>query len=394
MKILVILPRVPYPLEKGDKLRAFNQIKYLSKNHLVHLYAINDTKLHKDAIRVLGSFCYSVTLFNISKISIIINVIKAYFTGKPLQVGYFYNKKAHRQILEVIEKNKPDHIYCQLVRVAEYVKDLKIPKTLDYQDAFSKGVERRITNAPFYKKLIFQIEFKRLQKYEQYIFPYFDNKTIISEQDREHIQHPEKNNISIITNGVDTDYFKPFDAKKIYDLVFTGNMNYPPNIDGAEFLAKNVLPLLLKKYPFIKLLIAGASPSARVLALKSENVIVSGWVDDMRKCYAESRIFIAPMHLGIGLQNKLLEAMAMQIPCITSDLANNALKAEDNKEILIGKNPEDYVRHISYLTENPEKAQELAMNGYAFVIKKYNWDINNSVLEQIIIHTPKHTNNH
>lgn len=387
MKILVILSRVPYPLEKGDKLRAFHQIKSLARNHEIILFALNDIPLHKEAVNVLESFCKKVIICNISKLSIFLNLIKAFFSGIPFQVGYFYNKAAQKQIDDLISIEKPDHIFCQLVRVVEYVKHNKIKKTFDFQDALSVGVERRMISVPFYKRFIFKIEAERLKKYEHDVIAIFNNTTIISEQDRDLIQHPEKNKIHIVRNGVDMEYFKPVEAEKKTEIVFTGNMNYPPNIDGAEFLAKKVLPLLLDKYPKFKLKIAGAHPASSVTDLKSNNVEITGWVDDMRICYAESKIFIAPMQLGSGLQNKLLEAMSMRIPCITSSLANNSLQAEENYEILIGKTPEDYAKHIIFLLENPDKAAIIANSGYEFVHRKYSWDKHNSILEQIICNT-------
>ncbi len=384
MKLFILLPRVPYPLEKGDKLRAYNHIKYLSREHEIILCALNDKKLSRDVYQSLKPYCKSVSIIKLSKLCIVINILKAFFTEKPLQVGYFYNNKVQKKINKLIRENNPDHIFCQLIRAAEYVKNINIPKTLDYQDAFSKGVERRISLSPFYMKPLLKLEYVRLKKYENHIFEYFNNKIIISSQDRGLIEHKEKDKITIIPNGVDTGYFKPVTKEKKYELLFTGNMNYIPNVIGAEFLVRKVLPELKKKYPQIKVMLAGANPCYRIKSLKSDNVEVTGWVDDMRNCYAISEIFIAPMQIGIGLQNKLLEAMAMQLPCITSRLANNALSAKENCEILIGNNVEEYVKHIFFLLENKDKAYEIALNGYDFVVKNYNWENLTGKLSDII----------
>ncbi|OQX72163.1 MAG: hypothetical protein B6D61_14915, partial [Bacteroidetes bacterium 4484_249] len=318
MRIFILLSRFPYPLEKGDKLRAYNQIKFLSENHEIHLCALNDTKLNDKSISALEPFCKSITVINLSKFAILLNIIKAFFKGKPLQVGYFYNAAAQKKINRLIETITPDHIYCQLIRVTEYVKNTQIKKTLDFQDVFSKGVERRSLTSPLYLKPILKSEYKRLLKYENLIFDYFDNKTIISKPDRELIPHPEKDKIEIVINGVDTGFFKPMKIKKEYEVVFIGNMGYPPNVNAAEYLAKEILPLVHKQKPETKLVLAGASPHANVMALKNNKVEVTGWMEDIRECYAKSKIFIAPMQIGTGLQNKLLEAMAMKIPCITS----------------------------------------------------------------------------
>lgn len=385
MKIFVLLSRVPYPIEKGDKLRAYNQIKYLAKKNEIILCALCDNKLDKNAVKELSKFCKSVRVIKLPKIRIFLNIIKSFFNGKPFQMGYFYNTKAKKIIDKIILQEKPDHIFCQLLRIAEYVKDYDIPKTLDYQDVFSKGVERRIKNAPFLLRPVFRSEYKRLMKAENKFFDYFDIKTIISEPDRDLIPHENRDEIMIIRNGVDQEFFKPMQQEKQYDLVFIGNMGYPPNISGAEYIVKQILPIVYKTKPNLKLLIAGAQPHKRVLALESDKVKISGWVEDIRLCYAKSKIFIAPMQIGTGLQNKLLEAMSMKIPCITSSLANNALCAEVNKEILVGDNPEDYAKHIIYLLENKNQADILALNAYDFVCKNFNWGNATKILEDRIL---------
>ena len=384
MKILVLLPRVPYPLEKGDKLRAYNHIKFLAKNNEIILCALNDTQVHREAVKHLQPFCKSIHIFNISKFSIALNLLKAFFKGIPFQTGYFYNKKAQKEIDRIIADEKPDHIYCQLVRVAEYMKNQPTPKTIDYQDVFSKGIGRRIEKAPFYLKPIFRSEYHRLLKYEHQVFEMFDHKTIISIPDRDLIPHPEKDKIHIVINGVDTDFFKPMEREKDYEIVFIGNMAYPPNVNAAEYLANKILPLVQKSKPETRLLLAGATPDKRVMALQSNSVTVTGWMDDIRDGYARARIFIAPMQIGTGLQNKLLEAMAMKIPSITSQLANNALYAKDGKEILVGKTPEDYTRHIIKLLDNPEYSAKIAEAGYRFVIGNFNWESATAELEKVM----------
>lgn len=384
MKLFFLLPRVPYPTEKGDKLRAYNHLKQLSRNHEVILCALNDDVLHEDAIKVLSQFAKSVYILPISKPVIFFNLFKTVFTDKPFQVGYFYNKETAKKIRSILDFHKPDHIFCQLVRVAEYVKNSTIPKTLDYQDVFSKGVERRLSTSPFYTRPFLKVEYKRLLKYEHEVFDLFDNKVIISIPDRDLIPHPEKDKIVVSRNGVDTSFFKPMAQEKEYDLVFTGNMGYPPNINAAEFLATRILPKVMQHKPEVTLLIAGASPNLRVSVLKSDHVDISGWVPDMRECYASARIFIAPMQIGTGLQNKLLEAMAMQIPCITSPLANQALQAKENVEILVAETPEEYTKHILALLNDPGLAKKIAMNGYEFALKNFSWEKESEKIEALI----------
>ena len=161
-------------------------------------------------------------------------------------------------------------------------------------------------------------------------------------------------------------------------------MGYPPNINAAEYLVQRILPLVMQKKPDISLLIAGASPHLRISSLGSSNVTVSGWVPDMRDCYAMARIFIAPMQIGTGLQNKLLEAMSMQIPCITSPLANQALQAKENEEILVASDPEQYARHILTLLEDPVRSKEIARIGYEYVHRNYSWEKETAKIDRLI----------
>jgi len=383
MKILVLLSRVPYPIEKGDKLRAFHQIRCLSKNNEIILVALNESKVHPEALQILKAFCSEIHILPIGKLGMIWNVLKAFLNQKPLQVGYFYRNSVQKQIDTIVSKTKPDHIYCQLIRVSEYIKNNKTPKTLDYQDTLSVGVKRRAESSSPFLKMFFMMEYKRLIRYEHDIFDKFKNTTIISIPDRDLIPHPLRNQITVIPNGVESEYFYPVTKPKTFEIVFTGNMGYPPNIDAAKFLAEEILPLVLKVFPETKVMLAGATPHAKVLALQSGHVTVTGWMNDIRDSYSASRIFIAPMRIGCGLQNKLLEAMAMGLPCITSELANKALGAKPNYEILVGVTADEYAKHIIKLLQDVAFAETLAQNGYAFVQKTFSWENSAQQLEKL-----------
>lgn len=385
MKLIILLSRVPYPTEKGDKLRAFHQIRTLAKNHEITLIALSDQKIHPKSIEILQEYCHKIHVFKLSKPGLLFNIIKVLFNGKPFQVGYFFRSGILKKIQKIVSDTNPDHIFCQLIRMAEYARLLPQQKTLDYQDVFSMGMKRRLSNSPLFMKPLYFWEYKRLLKYENSVFNDFNHKTIISEPDRELIPHKDKNQIVVIPNGVDSEYFKPRQSNKKYDVVFTGNMGYPPNVDAAEYLAKEIIPLLRQRIPLVSLLLAGANPHPKVKALAAENITVSGWVPDIRESYASSRVFIAPMRIGTGLQNKLLEAMSMQIPCITSPLANNALGATENKEILVGSATEEFAEHLYQLLTNLTLAHSIALNGQQYILKNYNWDSSTSALEKLFI---------
>ena len=382
-KILFFTSRIPYPLEKGDKLRAYYQIKYLSEKSDIILCCISEEELSEKAESELYKYVSKIYIYKTSKLSIAINMLIAGLIGYPFQVGYFFNTGAHFFFSKIINKENPDHIFVQLIRMAEYVsKSKNIPKSLDYMDTFSKGIERRMNKSKGIKKLIFKFEFTRLKRYEEKVFKWFNNTYIISEQDKNSFYFKESNQIKISPNGVDHDFFQPIKKeKKSFDIVFTGNMSYPPNVSAVEYIAKELMPLLIERKPDIKFLIAGATPNNTVKSLSNKNIHVSGWLDDIRDAYNDACIFLAPLQIGTGLQNKLLEAMSMELPCITSELANNALKARHNQEILIGQTPKEYVDSVFILLENKEFKNKMIKNAKRFVKETYNWDAISKNLE-------------
>jgi len=385
MRILVLTSRFPYPLEKGDKLRIYNQLKQLSKNHEIILIATNFTEVTAEQLSELKKYCKSIHVFKIGLFNQLINVCRTIFSALPFQVGLFYSPTIKNKILKIIEDTKPDSIYCHLIRMSEYVKNIcSIPKTLDYMDVFSMGMKRRAEHSGFGLKQIASLEYRRLKKYECIIFDNFDYKVIISEQDKQLIPHPDKNKIYVIENGVDNEIFKPIEAEKKYDLLFTGNMSYPPNIDSAIYAATQILPEVHKLNPNINLLIAGINPSLSVRNLQSNKVDVIDNFIHIRDAFAMSRINLAPMLISIGLQNKILQAMAMKIPTICSSLANNAVKALNGESIIEANAPSQYAKEIIELLTNATKSERIAENAYHFVLDRFNWETQNEKLEKII----------
>lgn len=381
-KIMFFTSRIPYPLEKGDKLRAYHQIKQLSKKYEVVLCCISSKPISKKAQEELSKYTSALYVYSTNKISLLSNLFIAWLSGHPFQVGYFFNTGAHYFFNEKIKEEQPDHIFVQLVRMAEYVININnIPKSLDYMDTFSKGMERRYLKSNGLKKMLFKWEYKRLLKYESKVFHAFENTYIISEQDKNSFAFPEKDQINISVNGVDQNFFTPNHlTTKKYDIVFTGNMSYPPNVNAAIYIGEKIVPELIKQFPNLKVLIAGATPTTAVKNLASEHIYVSGWLDDIRDAYNEAKVFFAPLQIGTGLQNKLLEAMSMELPCVTSKLANNALGATPNEAILQGETVQEYVAFLSELLTNKPFANKLALQGKDFVNNNYNWE---SVVQEL-----------
>lgn len=388
MRILFVLSRVPYPLEKGDKLRAFHFIRELSDNHEITLFCLADKRIDPEAKSKLRAFCSEVYIHRIPLYRKWLGLLIALFNKKPFQVEYFYSKSAQRKFDAFLEAHLPQHIFCQLIRTSEYAKKYSvIPKTLDYMDAFSAGMKRMAERASFPMSAVMNIEYLRLKNYEEQIAKEFQHRTIISEQDKACLNL--KQSITVLPNGIGPQFFEDRSISQHRHILFTGNMSYRPNVESARFLAKEIMPLIWKEDPTIKLTLAGATPASTILALKSDRIEVTGWVDDIVAIYKSAKIFVAPMLINSGLQNKLLEAMACKVPCITTSLANNALGANSGWEILIGDTAQEIADHVLFLLTHTEEADNLGTQGHQYVIKNYSWKKEAERLEKLLLSTAR-----
>jgi len=385
VRIAFVTSRFPFPVEKGDKLRAFHQIRLLSRTHEIHLTAVSHRKVAEEDLKAMIPYCKSVKVFRIRWWLIPFNLLMGLWEGLPLQVSYFLDRSIKRKVQYHLIRVEPDHLICQLIRAAPYVTALPFPKTLDYMDVFSEGM-RQLSGKYRLMSGLFRFEAKRLAAYERTIYKEFDNHIIISAQDKERLSLPSKEFITVIPNGVD-EYFSAADTKVPgHDLVFVGNLGYGPNKEAVDILVNKLLPALKRKKRNVTLLIAGARPSSKIkrLSLKPQ-VTLKGWVEDIRDAYQDGRIFVAPMFSGLGLQNKILEAMSMGLPCITTSMVNNAIGAREGEEILIADDVEGMIGHIEYLLDHPDQYHRMAENARAFMSKNFRWEDQVSKMEEVLI---------
>lgn len=384
MKVAVVLTRIPFPLMKGDKLRAYYQIKELSKEHEIHLFCLNYKDEEEKAKQELYKYCKTIHIEKLNLFTSLWRVALSLFSNIPFQTAYYNSLRAKKRLCEFVDKNEIDICYFQFVRLAPFAKRIKQRKVLDFQDTLSVNMKRRADKSNLLSRLIFSYEAKKLAKYEAKMFDCFDALTIITDADRELLKTDRRNEVKIIANGVSENYFEyPKRENKPFDLLFSGAMSYAPNIDAAEYLIKEIMPIVWQQKPDVKIAIAGGGAPLSLQKLANERVVMPGWVDDMKEYYSQSNIFIAPMQIGTGLQNKLLEAMAMNMPCITSPLANQALKAKDKTEILIANNAKEYADCVLRLLDNPMLAKEIADAGKDYVSQHYSWKTNCDRLSEI-----------
>jgi sugar transferase (PEP-CTERM/EpsH1 system associated) len=374
VKLLFLTSRFPYPLEKGDKLRAYYFIKLLSLKHEIYLFAVNENIPDEKSLDELRPYCKAIEIVKISKKKSILNLAKAVFQNNiPFQTAYFTSDKGKHQLKNFIQQYQPEAVFCHLLRMGDYFQDVKIENSLlDYMDTFSIGMKRYAESCGLMMRIPAQMEYKRLLKYENKLFNQFKNKIIISKQDQSYIPHSDNLSIQIIPNGVDSDFYRGTATNKKYDLLFIGNLSYAPNIYAIKYAAEMIMPLL----PNNNLAVVGATPTDEIKNLQSNQIDILGWVDDSRSAFNEAKIMIAPMFISIGLQNKILQAMAMEIPCVITSMANNALEATPESEVLIADSPEEFKNQINRLLTDENLYHSIKSNARNFILKNFNWTEN------------------
>ena len=371
-KLIFITSRFPFPLEKGDKLRAYYLIKGLSEYYEIYLIALDENDISLDQKTALSPYTKEIHDFTLNQSARIFRLFLGFFNSKPFQINYFTSRKYKKQIELLLNKIKPDHIFCQLIRPAEYVKNYHdCPKTLDYMDALSKGMERRIQKVNLFTRIAISMEAQRLKEYERRVFSYFEFQTIISAQDQNYIAHPDQKQMLVLPNGIDNAFFVNLDINQKFDFVFVGNLSYPPNIDAVNYILDNILPM----YPDKTVLVAGAKPSKQLAAklTKVKNCTLLAGVTDIRTAYLQGKIFLAPMQIGTGMQNKILEAMALGIPCITSSLVNNAIQGKHKEHLWVADQIHEIKEGVDWLLADENNYKKIQEDAKVFIKNQYQW---------------------
>jgi len=351
----------------------------------VHLVAISHQHVSENDLQAMRPFCATVQVFYIRKWLLPFQLAMGWLGGLPLQVSYFLDRTIKRKVQYHIIRLDPDHVICQLIRASPYVRALPFSKTLDYMDVFSEGM-RQMNEKHGWFGFPFKWEAKRLAAYERTIYKDFDKHSIISDQDRTRLKLATSGQVAVIPNGVDERFLNyELKQKPNHDLVFVGNLGYGPNIAAVDILVNKIMPALKQRGLNPGLLVAGARPGRKILNLDGRhNVTVRGWVEDIREAYADGRIFVAPMFSGLGLQNKILEAMAMGLPCVTTSMVNNAIGAEHGKEIIVADTVREMTAWIERLMHNTEMHHRVSDAAKEFVMKHYQWEEQVQKLDEFI----------
>ncbi|PRX35674.1 sugar transferase (PEP-CTERM/EpsH1 system associated) [Orenia metallireducens] len=374
-KILVITSRVPYPPVGGDKLLFYNQLKFLSKNYDVDLLFINEGSEDFRSLDHLKQLCNQVVDFNYDRLKFKINTIKGLFSKTPLQIHYYYFKEVQKWIDD--NYNNYDLIYNFHIRTAEYIKELDIPKVINLVDAISLNYKRAINRAKGLWNIIYRTEIDRVLNYELECINKFNKSILVSSYDKEYLvkQGANQERIKIIPVSVNDNLLNLNSQQEKERIVFLGKMNYQPNIDAVKYFTKEVFPKIKEQIKEVEFYIVGAYPTKEIESLSNINgVTVTGFVDDPYIYLQEAKVIIAPMISGAGIQNKVLEGMAVGKPVVTTSIGIQGIMAQNKENIFVTDNSGEMASLINNLLNDKNLRISIGNNARDFIKDNYTID--------------------
>jgi sugar transferase (PEP-CTERM/EpsH1 system associated) len=388
VNILFVANRFPYPPYRGDKLKIYNLTRRLAKKHNLYLVTFYEKRDELNYLKELIPYFKEIELVFLPRWRSILNCVPALLSSTPLQLAYFKSRKMKRLVNWAVDRYAIDVVHTQHLRMSQYTSNLNIPKILDLPDAFSLYFKRRSeTERPFINRLIDRIEIKRLAKAEQVVKKY--NKVLVcSVEDKKYLEKLHQvSNIDLLLNGVD---LETFDVKEGHDysinetLLFTGNMDYAPNVDAVLYFVKELWPSILKQNPLVKLVIAGQRPVDEILKLQNDRIKITGFVPDISNLYRTSTVLVAPLRFGAGTQNKVLEAMAMGVPVVCTHIGFAGLQIESGDGVIMAHDSKDFIHQVNQLLFDANLRRQVGEKGLNIAQQRFSWESITSQLDHYL----------
>jgi len=383
--MLFLSQRIPYPPNKGDKIRSFNILKHFSKTHRIHLGCFIDDPADWEHVPALEKYCVDTCIVPLNKTVAKIKSLKAFLTGAPLNLPYFYDRTIEAWTRKVYAEVKPDAAFAFSSQMGQYFLDAepRPPRVvIDFCDVDSDKWKQYADSKNWPVSWIFKRESETLLKFDRRVAAAVDAATFVAQPEVDLFLDlaPECNGkITAIGNGIDTAYFKPDESyPSPYApggpiAIFTGAMDYWPNVDAVVWFASKIFPRVRAELPDARFYIVGGGPTTDVLKLESiDGVHVAGRVPDMRPYFAYADAAVTPMRIARGIQNKVLEAMAMAKPTVTTPTALAGIGATPERDILVAEDAQTFADQTVRALQD-ENAAALGESAKSFVTRAYSW---------------------
>lgn len=386
-RVLMLTHRMPYPPDRGDRIRSYHMLKLLAKHYDVAIACTSEEPAWLQHHQLLATIANQVSIQPIQSSSAKYRALLALAKGKAITPTVFYRQALADTILQWHEQEPFDTVFTFCTGMIEYARLLTHPNrklqtpaprhVIDLVDVDSIKWEAYAKTTWSPMRYIYGREGRLLRKIESGSQDNFDALLAVSEAEtaayREHVG--DHANLHAIGNGVDLNYFKPQEDSTTHDMCFVGVLDYKPNADSICWFVQNVLPLVRKKVTDARLLIVGRNPTQRIEELgKQPGVVVVGSVPDVRTYIAQSAVVIAPLQIARGVQNKVLEAMASQRLVVCSTAAAEGIDGEDGKHLLVANDPQQWATHVEKGLNNVALRQRIAAAARQQIEDAYSWD--------------------
>lgn len=381
--LLYLTHRIPYPPNKGDKIRSFHLLRHLSERYRVYLGSFVDTEEDLRYIDEVRQYCQDLCIVQLHPATARIKSLLALFSNRPLTLAYYYNQELAQWVQTILNNQSIQTAVIFSSAMAQYVESVSDCKCIiDFVDIDSDKWRQYALSKSWPVSWVYRRESQCLLDYEKKIAAEFDYATFVSRKEAElfkQLAPISAAKTTFFNNGVDIDYFSPehifSDPYPLNEdvLVFTGAMDYWANIDAVSWFAHSVFPAVRSQYPNVVFYIVGAKPTNQVRQLAElPGIRVTGTVDDIRPYLVHARIAVAPLRIARGIQNKVLEAMAMQKPIVVSEQAMEGIHAESGKELIVAQDAQDFSEQILLLLDSGKQS---TMGQYARkrILQDYTW---------------------
>jgi sugar transferase (PEP-CTERM/EpsH1 system associated) len=388
MRIFYVCRRVPFPPDRGDKIATFNQIRHLAARHEVHVFCLGDGARDLDNIAGLQNLTASVTAVAVGGPQIRLRAAKGLICGRPLSVAALDEPALHTAIRGKFAALRPDLILVYSGNVAQFAEPFtQVPRVIQFGDLDSLKWRQYAEHSRPPSRWIYGTEARRLRAYERHIAQSFSHSVVHTNGEKRDFERLMPGvAVAVVGNGVDLDYFRSAGAaKQPGSTIFTGVMDYRPNIDAVLRFCEEILPLVQAEIPAATFTICGSRPVAAVRRLaQRKGVIVTGAVPDTRPYLDRAEVFAAPLRMARGIQNKLLEALAMGLPCVASPVAVSGTAIREGDGMLAADQPRQFAAHIIRLLRDGQWRSEMAHRARAVAEAQYRWDAQLARLDEVI----------
>jgi sugar transferase (PEP-CTERM/EpsH1 system associated) len=383
--LLLLVHRIPYPPNKGDKIRSYHLLKHLAGSYRVHLGTFVDDANDWQHVPLVKALCADSHFAALNPRSARIRSLGALLTNRSLSLDYYRDRTLQHWVDELMQRVKIDRVLVFSSAMTQYVEAYSdTTRVVDFVDVDSDKWRQYAAKKSWPMSWLYRHEARQLLRYERHVAGTCDASLFVSEPEAALFRTlaPESTaKIGFFNNGVDTDYFSPDrDYPDPYPqttpvMAFTGAMDYWPNIDAVQWFAAEVFPALRKSHATLQFYIVGARPSDAVKALaNTDGIVVTGTVADVRPYIAHAAVAIAPLRVARGIQNKVLEAMAMARPTVVSPQALEGIDATPGSELLVAETASDFVDMVSSLLRQENRT--LGVAARRKVEQAYSWPSN------------------